>query len=1101
MPPKGSRKAPLRPEDAELQGNTLLQRFFAPIPLIPKPGRPPGTRVEKRGRPSGKGTTARQASQESEVAAAAAADGDVVEAREGSSPAAAALRYHVLFTISDEEEGAADPGGADTGAAPTGGKADVSGDPAADVAGAEMEEVDKERASSKKKRSAGASRTNWSKGDALASLTKAVKDWLAKTGDLLSADPKMSLHTYARRVNIPKATLGNYVHPDESKRRKLGSQAGHPSLLDDESQRFVVDVLRRRDRGNDGMSRRDTINMLQDVKPDFSRLQLSDCFRNTVRKRHGGVLTNIVKAQASTTKRGQITVAQQFRWHTMVDTAFRLLRTWNTGALPDGRTFPEVMEHFVAGGDETCFLASAGDVKIIGDKKKKKHELASANSRVSTTIYRVGFASGATGPTAFLPPGVRRKTGYTDKFLTDHGAAPGTHTTCDLQMTSQILALSCPGSTIAMTPTGFMTEEAWLEIAPTISKGLREAPVVREKPDWWMIKFIDGFGPHTSSLDAMQIYYDAKILLLKEEGDASHVNQAYDQEVAKNDKITMRECLRYLRESEKLRKTVIDGWDLIHVGLAAVRELSPKSWVVSFKRVNLHPSHRVSFSEWCDRISGFLQAGQSFRQETHDVDAYTMLPTFWHGMSTEEKSKCLDILKSHEYAYSPACLAQLHSEVRVPLSDMQQLRMCMHMAMDNPGHVQRGVPDHSALHRPALADAVIAERQRAPDVADGLSSFQLHPTREGKRILKGKELFDHMVRFARRSTSSSTELKPSAHLDVQYSATQQKLLDPTAQDFTMHEIIAHSHGAGAQQALAKRKLDALGNIRGASGFANDPERLKALKAQLDISVSLADIAKATAAAEAEKKSQLTAELIQVAPEALIKLKQKAGVPMSLTKHEIRAIAFACYGGIVLKESQSKPVLAAELAKLMAANPRVLEEVVVPAHPPQPQNNKRQRAATAEGGDTEIGGGATTITTRHHQPRATAGHQRPRSRGAGEDSSSEESEEGEDEEESEEGGEEGEEEGGGGAAGDLPTMPAGAAGSTGDGGAALLVVPVGMKVHIPCATFPTEEPTPEGYWVGKTVVTRMGGTGDIGIKVPGEPIFTRPLSEVAAWVVV
>ena len=63
------------------------------------------------------------------------------------------------------------------------------------------------------------------------------------------------------------------------------------------------------------------------------------------------------------------------------------------------------MEHFIAGGDESCFLASAGDVKIIGEKDKKKHEVYSANSRVSTTIYRTGFASGHTGPTAFLPPG------------------------------------------------------------------------------------------------------------------------------------------------------------------------------------------------------------------------------------------------------------------------------------------------------------------------------------------------------------------------------------------------------------------------------------------------------------------------------------------------------------------------------------------------------------------------------------------------------------------------------------------------------------------------------------------------------------------------
>jgi hypothetical protein len=50
----------------------------------------------------------------------------------------------------------------------------------------------------------------------------------------------------------------------------------------------------------------------------------------------------------------------------------------------------------------------------------------------------------------------------------------------------------------------------------------------------------------------MNIYADARIILLKEEGDSSHVNQAYDQKVAKDDKVTMRDCLGYLRQAEKL---------------------------------------------------------------------------------------------------------------------------------------------------------------------------------------------------------------------------------------------------------------------------------------------------------------------------------------------------------------------------------------------------------------------------------------------------------------------------------------------------------------------------------------------------------------------
>ena len=55
-------------------------------------------------------------------------------------------------------------------------------------------------------------------------------------------------------------------------------------------------------------------------------------------------------------------------------------------------------------------------------------------------MYRVGAAGGSTGPTAYLPPGIRRKEEFNATFLQKHGAAEG------------------PG--VYMTPTDYMTEEA-----------------------------------------------------------------------------------------------------------------------------------------------------------------------------------------------------------------------------------------------------------------------------------------------------------------------------------------------------------------------------------------------------------------------------------------------------------------------------------------------------------------------------------------------------------------------------------------------------------------------------------------------------------------
>ena len=50
--------------------------------------------------------------------------------------------------------------------------------------------------------------------------------------------------------------------------------------------------------------------------------------------------------------------------------------------------------------------------------------------------------------------GKRIKTGFTDKFLCENGAAEG--------------------STVCMTDNGYMTEAAWIEISPKMAAGIRK---------------------------------------------------------------------------------------------------------------------------------------------------------------------------------------------------------------------------------------------------------------------------------------------------------------------------------------------------------------------------------------------------------------------------------------------------------------------------------------------------------------------------------------------------------------------------------------------------------------------------------------------------
>ena len=65
-----------------------------------------------------------------------------------------------------------------------------------------------------------------------------------------------------------------------------------------------------------------------------------------------------------------------------------------------------------------------------------------------------------------------------------------------------------------MTPTAYMTTEAWEAIIPSICKGLRAInKIVEGNPDWWMLEVFDGFGAHMLSLKAMEAVLTTRFLL------------------------------------------------------------------------------------------------------------------------------------------------------------------------------------------------------------------------------------------------------------------------------------------------------------------------------------------------------------------------------------------------------------------------------------------------------------------------------------------------------------------------------------------------------------------------------------------------------------
>ena len=103
----------------------------------------------------------------------------------------------------------------------------------------------------------------------------------------------------------------------------------------------------------------------------------------------------------------------------------------------------------------------------------------------------------------------------------------------------------------------------------------------------------------------MQLCIDGKILPLKEEADSSHFNQVYDIFFAKLYKETSTEFLAMMCGATHVIRGVVDQWDIVHIGLIAIRATKRQTWTSSFDACNLDPRTRRTFEEWCKKTKNF----------------------------------------------------------------------------------------------------------------------------------------------------------------------------------------------------------------------------------------------------------------------------------------------------------------------------------------------------------------------------------------------------------------------------------------------------------------------------------------------------------------
>ena len=90
----------------------------------------------------------------------------------------------------------------------------------------------------------------------------------------------------------------------------------------------------------------------------------------------------------------------------------------------------------------------------------------------------------------------------------------------------------------------------------------------------------------------------------------------------------------------------ISQWHLIGILCVGIKYCKETTWVNSFKTVNIHPHHRVSFEEWVHSISSHLRTGEHNFYCTHQDSYYDAYPAVWKKMEVDDRQVVIQIIDS-----------------------------------------------------------------------------------------------------------------------------------------------------------------------------------------------------------------------------------------------------------------------------------------------------------------------------------------------------------------------------------------------------------------------------------------------------------------------
>ena len=261
------------------------------------------------------------------------------------------------------------------------------------------------------------------------------------------------------------------------------------------------------------------------------------------------------------------------------------------------------------------------------------------------------------------------------------------------------------------------------------------------------------------------------------------------------------------------------------------------------------------------------------------------MPACWTKLSVEQRHEVIDICKNvSEVAELVGERPRWTKETVVALAryvkldDVHKLRACYLISRKDPSvivhddgtriKIQEPVNPSESSNASAPQDpqdsAVAAVARAAVVEANGSTArdfFHWQPKSLMQDYMMDKKnpqaqakLFHHMTNYAAQmmwNAKSNQRLEPSPYLDATISDDQHELLCPTYKNTLQGFIMYDVKGKGAQNKLAKRRLDMIsGNVSSYSRCMNDPKRLKQIQ---EVNQLAATVAAVTADIANEKK--------------------------------------------------------------------------------------------------------------------------------------------------------------------------------------------------------------------------------------------------------